>query len=130
MFKIYKIVYDNQIIYIGSTTHQLVKRKNNGYRFISKNILIDSKWILIEETNDKLREQFWIDYFRKMNCELFNKINVIGSSQHEYYLRRKMLKPIKQREKKIKIKKEKKVKEKEIKIWNINLPKIKPPIKK
>lgn len=84
-YKIYKLVYDNQVIYVGSTTmKKLCQRKAVGYPKIEKEIWKTSKIILIEETYDKTKEQFWIDYYKDMNCLLYNKNSAISTNKSEY----------------------------------------------
>jgi hypothetical protein len=73
-YKIYKIVdQDNKIVYIGSTTISLSQRKaiHNYQNKISG--INYCKIQLIEKTNDKTREDFWISYFRSTGCSLLNK---------------------------------------------------------
>ena len=94
MFKIYKII-DNtdQKSYIGITKRKLQTRLNehkskkdcSAYEIIKKN---NYKIELIEETEDKFRERYWIektdcvnkikkscrtDYEKKYNYKLYNK---------------------------------------------------------
>ena len=86
-YKIYKITSDQtDEVYIGHTEltlkQRLSKHKNHytlycyeKYHFVYSNLVVcydDCKIELIEETDDKLREKFWI---RKIDCcnERMNK---------------------------------------------------------
>ena len=73
MIKIYKIIYNSEVIYIGQTKQILKRRKNSGYPHIPKEIIENSFLELIEETDDISRENYWIDYYRKEGCILYNK---------------------------------------------------------
>jgi len=87
MYKIYKIVDNtNNNVYIGLTTETLKKRMyKHKYEFkiqrnvcSSKIILKNNDWYfeLIEETDDKEREKYWIQ--NTNNC--INKIKYIGEN--------------------------------------------------
>ena len=80
MYKIYKIVDNtNDNIYIGITKQTLSQRlskhkhktKNNTNGSMSREIIKngDYKVELIEETDDKTRERYWIE-----NTECINKV--------------------------------------------------------
>ena len=92
MYKIYKIVDNtNDNIYIGITKkkylsyrlsqHKYEYKTERGKNCMSKEIIMngDYKIELIEETDDKLRERYWI---QKLNC--VNKV-IPGRTQDEYY---------------------------------------------
>lgn len=81
-YKIYKRVLNDEIVYIGSTSLSLKQRKTKGYGKLSK-ILKNASIVLIEETDDKHREDFWIDYYRSMGCELFNTNKAVADK--DYY---------------------------------------------
>lgn len=70
-YKIYKLVYDNTVVYVGRTKTTLKLRKQNGYgrnqQFFK---LCDIE--LIEETDDISRERYWIEYYRNSGEPLFN----------------------------------------------------------
>lgn len=69
-YKIYKLVYNNQIVYIGRTTQKLNRRFSNGYKFIP--FWKDCSIELIEITEDLSRERYWIDYYKNEGIELYN----------------------------------------------------------
>ena len=72
-YKIYKLIYKNDIIYVGSTKQKyLSQRKAVGYPNIPKDIWKNSDIILLEETDDKLREEYWIKYHINNGCILYN----------------------------------------------------------
>ena len=73
MYKIYKIIYHNKIIYIGRTTQPLEKRRKSGYLYIPKNILDESTFELIEITSDQTRERYWIEYYLNLGFILYNR---------------------------------------------------------
>jgi len=90
MYKIYKIVDNtNGNIYIGITTGTLkerlrqhrIKTKNNTNNCVSRDIIKnnDYKIELIEETDDKTRERYWIE-----NTECINK-QIPGRTWKEWY---------------------------------------------
>lgn len=87
MYKIYKLVYNDQVIYVGSTTQKhLSQRKALGYPKIPKEIWKKSSIQLIEETGEKSKEDFWMDYYREMGCELYNKrVSVATKDQFDNY---------------------------------------------
>ena len=88
-YKIYKLIDNtNGNIYIGITIQKLSQRLNNhkqdykrDYHCVSKKIIAngDYKIELIEETDDKTRERYWIE-----NTECINK-NIPGRSRKEHY---------------------------------------------
>ena len=88
-YKIYRLLRNGIVIYIGRTTQSLKRRKANGYEYIPDYKECDM--ILIEETDDKTREQYWIDYYRGIGIELENKVDAVRSKSHkkEYYERNK-----------------------------------------
>ncbi len=99
-YKIYKIMNEeSQIIYIGSTTNTLIKRKYlHDYQAKLPNIK-SCKMVLIQTTNDKSREDFWIDYYKSMGCLLFNKNRAVKDNSVN-----KKVKKEKTEEQKLKIK--------------------------
>ena len=74
MYKIYKLIYDGVVVYIGRTKSSLAKRKSTGYKSNPELQLIykDCEMILIEETDDASRESYWIEQF--MSDKLLNII--------------------------------------------------------
>ena len=83
MYKIYKLVYEGEVVYIGQTITNLMKRKHGGYRTNDElqKIYKDCDIILIEETDDVSRERYWIDFYGIEN--LLNKIPGKGRSEDE-----------------------------------------------
>ncbi len=89
MFKIYKIVDNtNGDVYIGITKLKLYQRLNNhkqdfkrGSTSISRDIIKngDYRIELIEETDDKTRERYWIE---NTNCI---NITIPGRTRKEHY---------------------------------------------
>jgi len=86
MYKIYKLVDNtNGDIYIGITTQTLKQRlwkhKSSYSTCVSREIINngDYKIELIEETDDKTRERYWIE-----NTNCINKI-IPGRTEKEYY---------------------------------------------
>jgi len=85
MIKIYKLIYDNEIVYIGQTKLKyLSMRKAAGYGDtvpFFKECSIE----LIEETSDSSRERYWIERLRSEGHPLLNKRRgVTGLDKKEY----------------------------------------------
>jgi hypothetical protein len=85
MIKIYKLIHDGQIVYVGQTTSKyLSSRKYNGYGNtvpFYKECSIE----IIEETYDITRERYWIDKLTSEGHPLLNKISgVTGLDPKEY----------------------------------------------
>jgi hypothetical protein len=74
-YKIYKIINDERVIYVGITTMSLKERKWKGYTFNKElnDVYKKSHFELIEETNDKGRENYWIDFYLRQGLNLLNK---------------------------------------------------------
>jgi len=86
MYKIYKIVDNtNGNVYIGKTTQTLKQRlanhKCSANTCISREIIKngDYKIELIEETDDKTRERYWVE-----NTECINQV-IPGRTQQQWY---------------------------------------------
>jgi hypothetical protein len=65
-YKIYKLIHPIKgVIYVGKTTRGLRERKSWGYKSNKElqKIYKECNIELIEETNDKTREDFWINQF-------------------------------------------------------------------
>lgn len=73
MIKIYKLIHEGQTVYIGLTKLKLYRRKNSANYSVPPEIYKQCKIELIEETNDKGRERFWIDFYLKNGAKLYNK---------------------------------------------------------
>lgn len=71
MYKIYKLILEGKVVYVGRTKMTLKKRKSGGY---GKNteILKESFIELIEETDDISRERYWINHYKDLGYELLN----------------------------------------------------------
>ncbi len=72
-YKIYKLVLDGDVMYVGRTKMTLRERKAGGYKYIKGDPLLDSTIELIEETDDISRERYWIKYYREFGSKLYNK---------------------------------------------------------
>ena len=82
-YKIYKLVHNGLVVYVGKTKLTLHQRKSYGYRGCSvESIYKDCDMILIEETNDVSRERYWIEKYKDtiLNIRRGNT----GMSQKEY----------------------------------------------
>jgi hypothetical protein len=84
-YKIYKLVHPSMgVVYIGITTMSLEKRKKVGsYKGCSVEKVADECSIeLIEETDDRKREQYWIE----QHTGLLNKNKgFTGISKKDYF---------------------------------------------
>ena len=77
-YKIYKLILNEQVVYVGITTDTLENRKKGGYKHTGcAFILKDASIELIEETDDRYREKFWIEYYRDLGINLYNK-SILG----------------------------------------------------
>lgn len=81
MKKIYRLIYNDETIYIGITKRELEIRKRAGYKFID--FYRDCSIELIEETEDVSRERYWIQYYKDLGCNLYNKYNGNGLTKEE-----------------------------------------------
>lgn len=70
-YKIYRLIHNGDIIYVGQTTKTLARRKANGYKHIP--FYKECEIELIEITTDITRETIWIMLYMAMGCELLNK---------------------------------------------------------
>lgn len=85
-FKIYKLIYNEEVIYVGLTKLSLSRRKSSSNYSVPKEIYKLSKIELIEETNDKGRERFWVEHYLKLGATLMNKRNGDFSNKEQSYL--------------------------------------------
>ena len=83
MYKIYYLRYEDEIIYVGLTTQDLKIRKGQGYKYIPH--YKDCDIFLIEETDDRSRERFWIDEYKNLGYNLINKNKGEGLDRKEYH---------------------------------------------
>lgn len=87
MIKIYKLIYNGEIVYVGQTKQKyLSSRKSNGYKNNEKlhKISKECKIELIEETTDILRERYWIEKLSSEGHILFNIKKGAGFNREEY----------------------------------------------
>jgi len=85
MYKIYKIVDNtNDNVYIGITTQKYLSRRLNGHKWdktcVSRDIIKNNDYRieLIEETDDKTRERYWIE-----NTDCINQV-IPGKTRAEW----------------------------------------------
>ena len=67
MNKIYKLVYNGVVVYVGKTKQTLKRRKKGGYKGNPdvQAIYKECDMVLIEETSDVSRERYWIEYYKE-----------------------------------------------------------------
>lgn len=113
IYKIYKIIYHNEIIYIGQTKMSIERRFSYRHPNIPKDIKKESYIELIEKTNDISRERYWIDYYRSIGCNLYNIERGGGFNIKEYskYYYKENIENIIERARKYKIENKEKIKE-------------------
>ena len=64
MYKIYKLVYEGEVVYIGKTKTSLsVRKSKKNYNEDVMAILDSCEIILIEETDNVSRERYWINFY-------------------------------------------------------------------
>ena len=73
MIKIYKLIYKDEVIYVGKTKLTLKRRKGSANYSVPDYIYKESTIELIEETEDVSRERYWIDLYRDSCISLMNK---------------------------------------------------------
>jgi hypothetical protein len=84
-YKIYKLVYNGVVKYVGRTKQTLNQRKWRGYK---RNAAVQAIYKqcdieLIEETNDVSREDYWIQHYKDT---VLNKIRGdTGLTKEEYH---------------------------------------------
>jgi hypothetical protein len=73
-YKVYKIVNDRNTIYVGITTMSLKERKWKGYKWNEplNAVYKTSLFEMIEETDDKSRENYWVEYHLNKGDKLLN----------------------------------------------------------
>ena len=93
MINIYRILYNNNIIYVGKTILTLKKRKSLPNYSVPIEIYKQSTIELIEETEDVSRERYWITYYKENGHQLMNKRNGDHSDETktDYYLNRLLI---------------------------------------
>jgi hypothetical protein len=83
-YKIYKLILEGEVVYIGQTTQSLKTRKSGHHKDKTFERVKESIIELIEITTDKSRERFWIDYYLNQGCILFNKNKGCGYNKKEH----------------------------------------------
>ena len=84
-YKIYKLIYQGEIVYVGRTMRSLKERKKSGYKGTCvQDISDDCVMELIEETNDVSREKYWIDEIKKTSNLLNKRGGNTGLSDKEW----------------------------------------------
>ena len=83
-YKIYKLIHNGIVVYVGRTKMTLLKRKWVGYKH---NIKVDKIYKeclmeLIEETDDVSRERYWIEFYKDT---ILNIQKGEGLNHKEYY---------------------------------------------
>jgi hypothetical protein len=73
MVKIYRLVKDDKVVYVGKTRLTLTRRKSLGFYKMDREFSKSCEIELIEESNDVSRERYWIDYYIKLGFDLFNR---------------------------------------------------------
>ncbi len=83
MYKIYKLVFRGEVVYVGRTKQSLEKRKKGGYASTVP-FYKECEIELIEETDDVSRERYWIEYFTNLQCPLLNRTKGDGLDYKEH----------------------------------------------
>jgi hypothetical protein len=84
MIKIYKLIHNAQIVYVGQTKLKyLSMRKASGYGNTIP-FFKECKIELIEETTDISRERYWIERLNIEGHPLLNKLKGDGLNKLEY----------------------------------------------
>jgi hypothetical protein len=86
--KIYKLVKDGEVVYIGRTKLSLSRRKAGKFYEMNRDFITKCSIELIEETDDKGRERYWIDHYTEIGCNLLNKKGGDFSSAQDSYKHR------------------------------------------
>ena len=74
--KIYKIILNEKVIYVGKTKLDLSRRHQLGHPYYPEYKMGQIE--LIEETDNARRERFWIEFYRNLGEPLLNKQNGDG----------------------------------------------------
>lgn len=56
--KIYKLIKDDKVVYVGATTYKHLSSRTSIHRYYGKEF---DSYDIIEETDDKLREAYWVE---------------------------------------------------------------------
>jgi len=84
MIKIYKLIHNGQIVYVGQTKNRLGKRRSGHIQFMNSIGITNFGIKLIEETTDISRERYWIERLRSEGHNLLNKHKGNGLDIKEY----------------------------------------------
>ena len=90
MFKIYRIEYNDEVVYVGRTKLTLKERKWKGYAWNDylQSIKNDCEYILLEETDNKGRESYWVNFYLNKGYKLLNRKDG-DNNLSEYDIKRK-----------------------------------------
>jgi len=81
-YKIYKLIHNGVLVYVGKTKLTLSRRKNGSYKGTSvENISKECQIELIEETDDVSRERYWIEFYKDI---ILNVLRGDGLDHKEY----------------------------------------------
>jgi hypothetical protein len=84
MIKIYKLIHNGQIVYVGQTKLKyLSTRKAQGYGDTVP-FFKDCSIEIIEETDDISRERYWIELLKSQGHPLLNILKGDGLDKKEY----------------------------------------------
>ena len=85
-YKIYRLVLDGKVVYVGQTTKKYLNSRKSHHNYIETFERVkESEIELIEITTDITRERYWIEYYLNEGCVLFNKHKgLTGLTKKEY----------------------------------------------
>lgn len=70
MLKIYVLKFEGKVVYVGKTKQTLKKRKSIGYKSIP--FWRECDIVLIDESDVRGIEDYWVNYYKELGCELYN----------------------------------------------------------
>lgn len=73
MVRIYRLVKDGEIVYVGKTKSTLKRRKQGSFYKMDREFSNSCEIELIEITDDVSRERYWIDYYTELGFNLLNR---------------------------------------------------------
>lgn len=83
-YKVYKLIYNSELIYIGRTINSFSRRRSSGYKETClfghfgdnlREVISQCHYELIEETTDISRERYWIEYYLSVGCSTLLNIS-------------------------------------------------------
>jgi hypothetical protein len=83
-YRIYGIIHDQKVIYVGLTRGKVEKRFSGVHPFIPKEIKKQSSPILLEETDSAKAEREWIKVFECCGWSLYNMRKGNGLDHAQY----------------------------------------------